>query len=565
MQILGGIALNHGCIAEMQTGEGKTLVATLPLSLHALRGLPVHLATANDYLAQRDADTMRPVYEALGLSVGAITGDMSPADRRLAYDCDITYGTAREFGFDFLRDRLASKSHGMSESSAFADSLNLGTLIGSSEHKSATGNRQTVQRHPFHYGLIDEADSLLIDEARTPLIVSSPSGDQHSLEALFRWCSASVDDLEFDTHFKKHVDTGRIELTPAGFRRIRALPKPPELNQLPFSEITDAVVRAMYVARELHRDQDYVVRDGEVFIVDEYTGRIAEGRKWRNGVHQAVEASERVEVTPVTTHCARITVQELIGQYERVSGMTGTAASAACEFLSVYNLPVVRIPTRRPIRRDELSPRVLPSAEARYQAIIEEIRQLRESNRPVLIGTRTIEQSEQLSTLLDAANIEHDVLNARNHAREAAIIADAGLPGRITVATNMAGRGTDIKLHKDVESRGGLHVICSEIHSASRIDRQLAGRCARQGDPGSFRQFMSLDDEVLSIGLNDFEGRQFRRRVASDLDAAVKRFLRVQRSVERNHERERSLLLTHTHRRATQLLQLGQDPWLDAV
>lgn len=573
VQVLGGIALHHGCIAEMQTGEGKTLVATLPVFLNALRGLPIHVATANDYLAHRDANWMRPVYESLGLTVSSVTGDMTPAERRLAYDCDITYGTAREFGFDFLRDRLTLRVSGQSESPLFADSLSTPTFGNavnqvSDASQNQTAQRPTVQRHPLHFALIDEADSLLIDEARTPLIISSESGDQQTKAALYRWCAAAAGKFQIGEHVSRDEDSGQFELTPAGYRLVRSLPRPPLLNELPMSDITDGVVRASYVVDALKLDEHYVVKDGKVYIVDEYSGRIAEGRKWRNGVHQAVEAREQLEVTPLTTHNARITVQELFGQYDRISGMTGTAATAAHEFLSVYGLPVFKIPTRRPTRRESWSVQILQTADARWEAIAQEVKQQHDTGRPVLVGTRTIEQSERLATLLTDVGIDHQLLNARNHAREAEIVAEAGQPGRVTVATNMAGRGTDIALHGDSEDRGGLHVICGELHAAARIDRQLIGRCARQGDLGSYRQFLSLDDDILKEGLDKLALSQLHRRgqhQTNAVSATLPEFLRAQRFVERHHEQDRELLLVHARHRASQLQQLGQNPWLDAA
>ncbi len=573
VQILGGIALHHGCIAEMQTGEGKTLVATLPVFLNALRGMPIHVATANDYLAHRDANWMEPVYESLGLTVASITGDMAPAERRAAYDSDITYGTAKEFGFDFLRDRLTLRASGQSESPLFADSLTTSTLQPSAANNAThdehlSKQRPTVQRHPLHFALIDEADSLLIDEARTPLIISSESGDQRTKEALFRWCASAAEKFHLDDHVTRDEDSGQFDLTPSGFRLVRSLPRPPLLSELPMSDITDGVVTATYVANSLKLDEHYVVKDGKVHIVDEYSGRIAEGRKWRNGVHQAVEAREKVEITPLTSHSARITVQELFGQYDRISGMTGTATTAAHEFLNVYGLPVFRIPTRRPTRREALPVTILPTTDARWAAVAQEVKLQHDAGRPVLIGTRTIEQSERLAALLLDLSIEHQLLNARNHAREAEIVADAGQPGRVTVATNMAGRGTDIALQGDSDDRGGLHVVCGELHAATRIDRQLIGRCARQGDPGSYRQFLSLEDDILKEGLDKFELGQLQRRgqnSSSNLASILPQFLRAQRAIERRHEQDRELLLVHARHRASQLEQLGQNPWLDAA
>lgn len=570
VQILCGIALHHGCIAEMQTGEGKTLVATLPVFLNSLQGLPVHVATANDYLAFRDADWMRPVYESLGLTVSAVTGEMAPAERRAAYDCDIIYGTAKEFGFDFLRDRLTLRSSGQSESLLFSDSFTTPShsniLQGNATfHQSSTTQRPTLQRHPLHFALIDEADSLLIDDARTPLIISSESGDQKTKDALFRWCAETSGQFCIGEHVSQDGDTGTFNLTPAGYRLVRSLPRPPLLNDLPMSDITDGVVRSIYVVNTLKRDEHYVVTDSKVCIVDEYSGRIAEGRKWRNGVHQAVEANERLAITPTTTHSARITVQEFFGQFSRISGMTGTASPAAHEFICVYNLPVFRIPTRIPTRRECRTVEILPTAEKRWKAVAQEVALQHATGRPVLIGTRTIEQSERLSALLDNASIEHQLLNAHNHAREAQIVAEAGQSGRVTVATNMAGRGTDIALDAKSRERGGLHVICGELHSASRIDRQLTGRCARQGDPGSYRQFLSLEDDILKEGLDEFTYSRLQRRSTGEPDILLHEFRRAQRAVERTHEQDRELLLTHARHRANQLTQLGQNPWLDAA
>lgn len=574
VQILCGIALHHGCIAEMQTGEGKTLVATLPLFLNALPGQPVHLATANDYLAQRDAEWMRPVYAALGLTVAAVTGEMSPGERQRAYDCDITYGTAREFGFDFLRDRLTLAGSGQTDAPLFAhtlamevDSLAANTPDSGrpATEREAGGARPTVQRLPHAFALFDEADSLLIDEARTPLIVSGPDDDPAAHEALFQWAAEAAEKLDRDEHLDHEVETGRVDLTRAGYRFVRAMQKPVAVAETPISEIIEAVVRAAYVSTSLQRDQHYVVRDGEVQIVDEYTGRIADGRRWRNGVHQAVEAREGVAISPRTQHSARITVQELFGLYDRCSGMTGTAMSAASEFSSVYRLPVIAIPARRPNRREECPSVAFATSEERWAAIINEVTDVHAQQRPVLIGTRTIEQSELLSERLAQAGLPHEVLNARNHAREAEVVALAGKAGRITVATNMAGRGTDIELDDVAEKAGGLHVICSELHASVRIDRQLIGRCARQGDPGSYRQYLSLDDEILRQGLGDETVRQLQRESGGNQVVAIREAIRAQRLLERRHEEDRRLLLLHSRERARQLIQLGQDPYLDAV
>lgn len=571
VQIVCGIALCHDCVAEMQTGEGKTLVATLPLFFHALSGRPVHLATANDYLAQRDADWMRPVFEALGMSVGVVTGASTPEERRCAWQCDITYATAREIAFDFLRDRLTIAARGRSGASLFDRELSDNTVTGlmpvasaGRGERAADAGQVTVQRLPFYAVLIDEADSLLIDEARTPLIVSGPDDDSAAHETLFRWAAAAAQRLDHEQHLYREGSTGRVDLTRSGYRLVRAMTKPAALAKLPLSEIIEAVVRAAYVASALHRDQHYVIRDRQVQIVDEFTGRIAEGRRWRNGVHQAVEAREDLPISPQRHHCARITVQELFGLYERCTGMTGTAGASASEFLQVYGLPVVSIPPRQPNRRAVWPPRVFSTSADRWAAVRDEVETVHRQHRPVLIGTRTIEQSELLSELLTASGLDHQVLNARNHAAEAAIVAAAGRAGRITVATNMAGRGTDIRLDDRAREAGGLHVIASELHASSRIDRQLIGRCARQGDPGSCRQFMALEDEVIRQGAGSAkspESGEGGRWSAAALRAA----LRAQRLLERRHEEERRLLLLHSREQARQLQRLGQDPFLDAA
>lgn len=561
-QILGGIALHHGCIAEIQTGEGKTLTATLPLFLNALRGEPVHLATANDYLAERDARWMQPVFEALGLTVGSVTGDLSPTQRRAAYACDITYGTAREFGFDFLRDRLSLRSNGPASAPLFAESLGLNEL-NSNDLRPAT----TVQRLPLGFALIDEADSLLIDEARTPLIISTQSADHEQAETLLSWASTAAADFGQAEFIETIAESNERFMTEAGLRRLRALPKPSGINAVPLSEIADAVVQSVHVAETFRRDEHYVVRDGEILIVDEYTGRVAEGRKWRNGIHQAVEAREGVPLSPLTHHSARVTVQEYFARYSRITGMTGTAASAAHEFWTVYKLPVIQIPTYRPVRRQVLPTRVLANSDARWDAIAMEVIERQRVGRPVLIGTRTIDQSERLSERLNSAGIEHRILNARNPALEAEIVSEAGQSGCVTVATNMAGRGTDIKLSADAEAEGGLHVICSEPHTSARIDRQLAGRCGRQGDPGSVQSFMSFEDEILKAAFGPSRAAALAKGAIgrADLDCEAQLFATAQADVERQHVEERRLVVTQSQIQMRQLEQLGQDPFLDAV
>lgn len=493
-QLLGAIAMHHGYVAEMQTGEGKTLAATLPVCLNAMSRGGVHVATANDYLARRDAEWMRPVYESLGLSVGYIQNRMPRALRRKAYACSITYGTAKEFGFDYLRDRLLERQQGRDISISWTSE----TL---SPNNSDDG--LSPVRRQARFALVDEADSILIDEATTPLIISGATcKDDSSGAARFKWCAQVCSNFSADDHYLYDENHKTVCLTAEGKQVVRSLPKSAEVARIRLTELYEAVERAIKVDRDFLPDQQYVVRDGQVVIVDEFTGRLGEGRQWRNGIHQAVEAKEGLDVTVATSHLARITMPEFFSMYPCLAGMTGTAHSARREFRKAYGLPVVRIPTNRPCRRTRMPNEIFVTEEAKWSAIVDEVRLMHEQGRPVLVGTRTIDKSEHLSRLLADARIPHEVLNAKQNHEEARIVAEAGQRGQVTVATNMAGRGTDIRLAEGVADLGGLHVICTELHEAERIDRQLAGRCARQGDPGSFRQFLSLEDEILAAGFD---------------------------------------------------------------
>ncbi|MBI1899912.1 MAG: preprotein translocase subunit SecA, partial [Planctomycetia bacterium] len=437
VQIVGGIAIHAGCIAEMEAGEGKTLTATLPCVLHGLTGRGVLVATANDYLARRDAEWMGKVYRAMGLTVGVVETQMPPERRRAAYACDVTYGTAKEFGFDFLRDRLAQREAG-------AGVLSVASAPG------MTGQRR-------YFALVDEADSLLIDEARTPLIISAaPATDPIDAER-YSWAARSSEQFQEGEHFKfrRENDQRLWELTASGRRLVRALPKPAAVETLPLAEIYEFVERAIRVSRDFVRDRQYVVRekadakggagggggDGgdEVVIIDEYTGRPGEGRRWREGIHQSIEAKEGVTVTAATRHSAQITVQEFFGLFERIAGMTGTARTSSRELRALYRRRVVPIPTNRPVNRQELPAAVLDTQAEKWTAIVEQVREMHERGRPVLVGTRSIDKSEHLSQLLTAAGISHQVLNARNIPAEAQIVAQAGQAGKVTVATNMAG------------------------------------------------------------------------------------------------------------------------------
>lgn len=559
VQLLGGIAMCHGAIAEMQTGEGKTLTATLPLYLSALADKGAHLATANDYLAARDAKLMRPAYELLGLSVGVVETSTPRSQRQKAYQCDITYAASREFGFDFLRDRLLlGGQRGVSRDL-------FGRLLGQSRSDTTS---DPVQR-PLHFILVDEADSILIDEARTPLIVSSlPGNSQDAAVALYHWAATVAEAFQEDTDYEYDHKERTVSLRAAGRRKVRELQKPDEIDLVAMFDIYEHVERAIKVDREFFLDRHYIVRDDEIVIVDENTGRLAEGRKWRDGIHQAIEAREGVPVSVKTAEAARVTVQNYYRQYDHLCGMTGTAITSRRELKRIYQAPVYVIPTNRPPLRECWPDRVFGTSEAKWLAIVEEVAEQHALGRPVLIGTRSIDKSERLSNLLLDAGIEHEVLNARRHAEEASIVALAGGLGRVTVATNMAGRGTDIKLGEGVSDRGGLHVICTELHESARIDRQLVGRCARQGDPGSFRQFMALEDDVIRFGLGPRAAAKYERFGASsggNCDHLGPVLRAAQAKIESQHYRQRRLLLYHEKERRKTQLQMGQDPYLDAT
>jgi len=434
------------------------------------------------------------------------------------------------------------------------------------------GHRGETSEKPVqgaaYFALVDEADSILIDEARTPLIISAlPTEEERLAVECYKWSAENIatfiedDDYDYD-HEKKTV-----ELTREGREKVRRLPKPAAMDTVGMVNIYQYVERAILVDREYFLDRQYVVRDGEIVIVDEFTGRLSEGRKWRDGIHQAVEAKQGVEVTVETGQAARITVQDFFQRYEHLAGMTGTAMGSARELRRIYRCHVMAIPTNRPAIRRRLPNRVFGGADAKWVAVIEEIRQMHEAGRPLLIGTRSIDKSEQLSALLHAAGIEHEVLNANHIAAEADIIANAGQRGKVTVSTNMAGRGTDIKLGENIAELGGLHVICTEMHDASRIDRQLIGRCGRQGDPGTFRQYLALDDDLLLTGLGPEKSRKLKKRgeeSAGPFDRYGGLFRKAQRKVEKRHFRQRKSLLYFEKERKKMQRQMGQDPYLDS-
>ena len=464
VQIIGGSVLFDGKIAEMATGEGKTLVATLPVYLEALTGKGVHVVTVNDYLAQRDRDWMGPIFEFLGLTVGVIKHGVEPAQRRENYHCDITYGTNNEFGFDYLRDHM-------------------------SPHPD-----YCVQR-PLNFAVVDEVDSILIDEARTPLIISGP-GEESTDK--YHIADGVVRRLVKDNHFKVDERDNAVHLTEDGNEFVKN-----SLGMNIYEESNIDMIHHINQALRAHnlfrRDGQYVVESGEVIIVDEFTGRLMPGRRYSDGLHQALEAKEGLKIQQENQTLATITFQNYFRLYKKLAGMTGTADTEAGEFLEIYKLYVVVIPTNRPLHRTNFSDVVYLTERDKFRAVVDEIAEMHESGRPVLVGTVTIDKSEALADMLKRRGVKHNVLNAKNHAFEAEIVANAGQDSAVTIATNMAGRGTDIKLGAGVADKGGLHIIGTERHESRRIDNQLRGRTGRQGDPGSSRFHVALEDDVIRV------------------------------------------------------------------
>ncbi len=536
VQILGGLVLLHGMVAEMETGQGKTLTAVLPACAAALAGIPVHIITVNDYLARRDAEWMRPVYEALGLRVGAVTHELNLEQRQQAYRCDITYCTNKEIVFDYLRDRLTLGARGgaiqmllerMSQSHPRLDSLRLRGLC---------------------FGLVDEADSVLIDEARTPLIISSPAPTLYEKQ-VYREALELARMLKPQLDFVLDRGQKRLELTESGKEALAAgaAARAGLWKNTRWRE--ELIQQALSAIHLFHRDKDYLVRDQKIQIVDLYTGRVMGDRSWEQGLHQLIETKEQCPLTAPTEAIARISYQRFFRRYRFLAGMTGTAREVANELWAVYRLPVVPVPPNQPSARSAGPLRLFPGEESKWQAVTGRILQIHQRGRPVLVGTRSVAASEALSARLQQAGLPHRVLNARQDKQEAEIVAQAGRPGRITIATNMAGRGTDIALAPGVAERGGLHVIATEPHDARRIDRQLFGRCGRQGDPGSCELYGSLEDELFWPYRDRWWFAGIRRWM--DPRTVWGRWLgtlvchHAQRAAERKHYRLRRDLLKH--------------------
>lgn len=464
-QVIGGIVLHEGKIAEMKTGEGKTLAATMPLYLNALEGKGCHVVTVNDYLAGRDAEWMGPIYNFLGLSVGVIVHGLDDDERREAYAADITYGTNNEFGFDYLRDNMKFSLE------------------------------DYVQRE-FNYAIVDEVDSILIDEARTPLIISGAS--EESTDKYYK-INQIIPRLKKEQDYVIDEKSRTVVLTEEGVAHVEGFLNVKNLYEPRNIEIVHHVNQALKAHTLFRRDVDYLVKDGEVIIVDEFTGRVMPGRRYSDGLHQALEAKEKVKIERENQTLASITFQNYFRMYKKLAGMTGTADTEATEFKKIYNLDVVVVPTNMPMIRDDENDLIYKTEREKINAVIEEVKALNNAKRPVLIGTISIEKSELLSKYLTRAGIKHYVLNAKNHEKEAEIVAQAGQAGMVTISTNMAGRGTDIKLGEGVAELGGLHILGTERHESRRIDNQLRGRAGRQGDKGSSRFYLSLEDDLLRI------------------------------------------------------------------
>ena len=485
VQLIGGIVLHQGRIAEMRTGEGKTLVSTCPAYLNALAGNGVHVVTVNDYLAKRDSEWMGRVHRYLGLTVGTVLNEMSTEERQAAYACDITYVTNNELGFDYLRDNMAI-------------------------YKS-----QQVLRG-LNYCIIDEVDSVLIDEARTPLIISGQSGKSTKLYELCDILAQQLERGEESAEFSKInailgeeiEETGdfivnekekTVNLTQQGVEKVEKYFHINNLADAENLEIQHNIILALRAHNLMFRDKDYVVKDDEVLIVDEFTGRIMNGRRYSDGLHQAIEAKEHVQVKRESRTLATITFQNFFNKFKKKAGMTGTAQTEEKEFRNIYSMDVIQIPTNRPVQRNDLDDAVYKSKKEKFQAVVDEIQAIHETGAPVLVGTIAIETSELLSSMLRKRGIKHNVLNAKFHEQEAAIVAEAGVHGAVTIATNMAGRGTDIKLDDEAKAAGGLHIVGTERHESRRIDNQLRGRAGRQGDPGQSQFFISLEDDLMRL------------------------------------------------------------------
>lgn len=516
VQLIGGITLHRGNIAEMRTGEGKTLVATLPVYLNALTGKGVHVVTVNDYLAKRDSEWMGKLYRALGLSVGLIVANLDYNQRKLAYASDITYGTNNEFGFDYLRDNMVIHAE------------------------------QMVQR-PLNYAIVDEVDSILIDEARTPLIISGPG--ERSTDSYYTLAKV-VPQLVAGEDYTIDEKQKTIAPTESGIAKVEKMLKIENLYDSANLELNHLLNASLRAYAMMHRDKDYVVKDGQVVIVDEFTGRLMFGRRYSDGLHQAIEAKEGLKVERESQTLASITFQNYFRMYEKLAGMTGTAKTEEQEFNNIYGLEVYEIPPNKPLLRKDLPDLIFKTKKAKYKAVVKDVVERHKKGQPVLVGTTSITQSEQLRDMLLKSGVPHNVLNAKHHEKEAEIVANAGQRGMVTIATNMAGRGTDISLGEGVAELGGLHILGTERHESRRIDNQLRGRSGRQGDPGSSQFFLSLEDDLMRIfGADNISGMMDKLGMEEDEpiehSLITKSIERAQKKVENHNFNIRKYILEY--------------------
>ncbi len=516
VQILGGLAIHYGNIAEMKTGEGKTLTTTLPAYANALTGLGVHVVTTNEYLSERNAEWMKPVYDLLGITVGVNLRALSPKEKKEVYNCDITYSTNNEIGFDYLRDNMVVR-------------------------------KEDRAQRKLNFCIIDEVDSILIDEARTPLIIS---GGKVNVSNQYMEVDKLAKSLKIDTDYVTDEKTKNVSLTEDGVKKVEKLTNLTNLYNLDNTGFVHRLNQALKANFGFKKDVDYVVEENEVIIVDQFTGRLMHGRQYSEGLHQAIEAKENVKINTETRTMATITFQNLFRMYNKLSGMTGTAKTEEEEFRNVYNMYVITIPTNKPIQREDYADLVYSNIKGKNQAIVKFIREIHEKGQPILIGTISVEANEELSKVLKRENLKHEILNAKNHEREADIIAKAGDKGSITLATNMAGRGTDIKLGEGIKELGGLCVIGTERHESRRIDNQLRGRAGRQGDPGMSQFFVSFEDDLMrKFGTDRIKGMLEAIGVTGDQSIRSKTFTRsietAQKKVEGNNYDYRKSLLDY--------------------
>ena len=546
VQVLAGLVMADGGIAEMETGEGKTLSALQPVYLRALFGEGCHVLTTNDYLAARDAEFAAPVFARLGMTVSFLSNSMQQNQRRMSYACDVTYGTEKEFGFDFLRDRLQAQAR----------------------NSRAHEVRQEPVQRGHYYALVDEADSIMVDQARTPLLIAVNQECSPDTVSLLHWSDSFSERLQETRDFCYRPELRSVMLTKKGYQRVLLESKPHLVASHDSEMICRQVERALTARLGFSAERDYVVIDGKVQIVDESTGRILAGRKWQDRLHHAIEVREKLKISSMTRETARITLQSYLKQYTHLAGMTGTAVQVRRELDRVYGVNVQRIPVHLPCRRRGMIPRIFVAMNHKLDAIVSEIRILQIQGRAILVGTPSVRASEMLSRRLHDQRIEHQLLHAKHDQDEAAVIAGAGESGRVVVATNMAGRGTDIQISEEVRQLGGLHVIATEMHSSARIDRQLIGRAARRGDPGSFQQFLSLDDELLqSDVISPLIVERLRRRANTVGELPSKHvaiFEKARDQLEKRHERQRRDLLQREQQVRETCEDMGLDPWLES-